>query len=193
MKLFRKIKAPNGKTYIRLLGIKIPTIGSAAKATKDIHPNALIDKNSSIGEYTFVGRDVCITKASLGRYCSIAPGVKIGMGEHDINLISTSAYLYNGNWYDKLTQKDVVIKNDVWIGADSIIRRGITIGNCAVIGANSFVNKDVPDFAVVAGSPAKIIKYRFTPEIRERILKSEYWKYPPEEAQAIIKKIQGKK
>lgn len=166
---------------------------TAKNAHRDISPKAFVDKSSFIDEYTFVGRDVYITKASVGRYCSIAPGAKIGMGEHDIDLIPTSAFLYDGNWYDKLTQKSVVIKNDVWVGADSIVRRGITVGNCAVIGANSFVNKDVPDFAVVAGSPAKIIKYRFTPEIREKILRSGYWKYPPEKAKAIIKKIQAEK
>ncbi|MCQ2966111.1 MAG: CatB-related O-acetyltransferase [Alphaproteobacteria bacterium] len=157
--------------------------------TKDIDPTASIDENCEIGEYTFIGKDVDVTKAHIGRYCSIAPHVRIGMGEHDINLISTSAYLYDGNWYDLLTQKEVVIKNDVWIGTETIIRRGCTIGNCAVVAANSFVNKDVPDFAVVAGSPAHIIKYRFTADIRDKILKSEYWNYRPEEAKKIIANI----
>lgn len=155
----------------------------------NIQEISLIDKNSCIGEYTFIGRDVSITKASIGRYCSIAPHVQIGMGEHDVNLISTSAYLYEGDWYEKLTQKECTIGHDVWIGTESIIRRGIKVGNFSVIGSNSFVNKDVPEFAVVAGSPARVIKYRFTPELREKIKQSNYWEYPPEKAKIILKQI----
>ena len=195
MKIFRKEKKENGRRYIYFLGLKIlsykkkVSIPTYKTSTKDIDPTASIDVNCEIGEYTFVGKDVDITKASIGRYCSIAPHVRIGMGEHDVDLVSTSAFLYDGNWYDLLTKKEVKIGNDVWIGTESIIRRGITIGNCAVIGANSFVNKDVPDFAIVAGSPARVIKYRFTPEIRQKILQSEYWKYPPEQAKKIIAKI----
>lgn len=88
--------------------------------------------------------------------------------------------------YNDLTQKDCVIKNDVWIGVDAIIRRGVTIGNGAVVGANSFVNKDVPDFAVVGGSPAKILKYRFDESMRKKISASEYWIYEPDKAKEII-------
>lgn len=117
-----------------------------------------IDSNCNIGSYTYIGLYSNISKATIGNYCSIGNNVVIGAGEHDINTISTSAHLYEGeNWYDELTQKDVNIKNDVWIGTQAIIRRGVTIGDGAVIGANSFVNNDVPDFAVVVGSPAKII------------------------------------
>lgn len=148
-----------------------------------------IDENSCVGEYTFIGRDVDITKAIIGRYCSIAPHVRIGMGEHDIDKISTSAFLSDENWYDVLTKKSCIIGDDVWIGTEAIIKRGVTVGSFSVVGANSFVNKDVPEFAVVAGSPAKIIKYRFTPEIREKIKKSNYWKYSPSEAKQILKDI----
>lgn len=189
MNLFKKIKKSNGTRHIYFCGLKIFSYKKNKSIDKDIDPTASIGSDCTIGEYTFIGKDVDITKASIGRYCSIAPHCRIGMGEHDINLISTSSYLYEGNWYECLTRKDVIIKNDVWIGTESIIRRGVTIGNCAVIGANSFVNKNVPDFAVVAGSPAKIIKYRFNPQKRKNILKSEYWKYSPDEAKKIITDI----
>ena len=125
-----------------------------------------VDNSSVIGDYTYLGERVSVTRATIGRYCSIANLVTIGAGEHDVDKISTNCMLSRHN----LTEKDCIIGNDVWIGVDSIIRRGIKIGNCAVVGANSFVNKDVPDFAVVAGNPARIIKYRFNPEIREKIL-----------------------
>jgi len=76
--------------------------------------------------------------------------------------------------------KECVIGNDVWIGCNSTILRGVTIGNGAVIGANSLVNKDVPPYAIVVGSPAKIIKYRFDEEIIQALLKIKWWDYPLE-------------
>ena len=92
-----------------------------------------------------------------------------------------------------MTEKSCIIKNDVWIGVDSVIRRGVTIGNGAVVGANSFVNKDVPDFAVVGGSPARILKYRFDEPLRRKILASEYWLYAPDEAKKIIDSLVSSK
>ena len=151
-----------------------------------VHPSADIDSNTEIGDYTFINKCTDITKAKIGRYCSIGSHVRIGLGEHDINDISTSGYLAKHGGYKFLTRKDCIIKNDVWIGVGAVIRRGVTIGNGAVIGANSFVNKDVPDFAVVGGCPARILKYRFDKEKTERILQSEYWNFPPEEAKKII-------
>lgn len=71
----------------------------------------------------------------------------------------------------------MIIGNDVWIGVGSIIRRGVTIGNGAVIGANSFVNKDVPPYAFAVGSPARVIKYRFKKEMIEKIEESCWWQY----------------
>lgn len=145
-----------------------------------------------IGNYTYVGRNCSITKASIGRYVSIGNNVSIGPGEHQLDRISTSSYLYESDvdWYDELTNKSVIIKNDVWIGTDSIIKRGVTVGNGAVIGANSFVNKDVPDFAVVAGNPARVIKYRLNENIRKAILKEEWWNLPLDEAKKAIKVIE---
>ena len=145
-----------------------------------------IDNSSIVGDYTYIGERVSITKSNIGRYCSIANLVTIGAGEHDIEKISTNCLLTEHN----LTEKDCEIGNDVWIGVDSIIRRGVKIGNCVVVGANSFVNKDVPDFAVVAGNPAKIIKYRFNEETRKKIIETKYWEKEPEEARKIIQELQ---
>ena len=201
MKIITKKKKANGRVHIYLVGIKLFSYKTKPEIETQINrfPNTEIkypegiDKNTTIGEYTSVGEDVSITKTTIGRYCSVAPHVRIGSGEHDINLISTSSFLFDGDWYEKLTQNECTIGHDVWIGTESIIRRGVKVGNFAVIGANSFVNKDVPEFAVVAGSPARIIKYRFTPQMREKIKKSRYWEYPPEKAKNILKQIQEKK
>ena len=158
-----------------------------------IAPGTFIDKYCEIGDYTSIGRDVDITRATIGRYCSIASHVRIGPGEHDLNEISTSVLLSYRGGYHNMTEKSCIIKNDVWIGVDSVIRRGVTIGNGAVVGANSFVNKDVPDFAVVGGSPARILKYRFDEPLRRKILASEYWLYAPDEAKKIIDSLVSSK
>lgn len=151
-----------------------------------VDKSSVIDSHCEIGDYTSVGRDVDITRAKIGRYCSIASHVRIGQGEHNLDEVSTSTLLsYRGGYHD-LTQKDCIIKNDVWIGVNAVIRRGVTVGNGAVVGANSFVNKDVPDFAVVGGCPARIIKFRFDEETQKRIIASTYWDYAPEDAKKII-------
>lgn len=150
-----------------------------------------IDSNSTFGDYSQMGHNVNITHTKIGRYCTIGNYVTIGAGEHDVDRISTSR-LSRKSAAD-LTELPLEIKNDVWIGDEAIIRRGITVGNCSVILPNSFVNKDVPDFAIVLGSPAKIIGYRFDEQTRENILNSKYWMYSPRKAKRIIKEIEKQK
>ena len=70
-----------------------------------------------------------------------------------------------------------IIGNDVWIAAKSIVFQGVKIGNGAVIGAGSVVTKDVPDYAIVAGNPARIIRYRFTPDIIAYLNETKWWNY----------------
>lgn len=65
---------------------------------------------------------------------------------------------------------DIIVKNDVWFGYNSMVRNGVTIGNGAIIGANSFVVMDVPDYAIVAGNPAKLVKMRFDEKSIARLL-----------------------
>ena len=148
-----------------------------------------IDNDTIIGDYTFIGKYTGITKSKIGRYCSIGTNVLIGPGEHKLDKFSTSACFYK-NAYNELTQKDVIIGNDVWIGSYSIILRGIKIGNGAIIGAGAVVTKDVPDFAVVVGVPAKIIKYRFNEETIRKINLSKWWNYNIDEAKKITKSLE---
>lgn len=148
-----------------------------------------IDSNSTFGDYSQMGHNVNITHSKIGRYCTIGNFVTIGAGEHDIDKISTSTLSVKNA--SELTKSSLEIKNDVWIGDDAIIRRGVTVGNCSIVLPNSFVNKDVPDFAIVLGSPAKIIGYRFDEGTRQKILDSKYWMYNPRKAKKIIKKIQN--
>ena len=70
---------------------------------------------------------------------------------------------------------DIIIENDVWIGAKATIMSGVTIHNGAVIGANSVITKDIPPYAIVVGNPGKIVKYRFTEEQIEKLLQIKWW------------------
>ena len=141
-----------------------------------------IDKYSEIGHHTYIGHYTSITKTKIGNFCSIASNVRIGHGDHDINSLSTNSLFFDKTF---LTKKNCIIKNDVWIGTEAIISRGVTIGNGAIIGANSFVNKDIPDYSIAVGSPAKIIKYRFDDKIRQKLQNSKWWNI--DDIQAIKK------
>jgi len=148
-------------------------------------------ENTEIDSYTFIGFNSLISKTQIGRYNSIASNVNIGHGEHPLDLVSTSGFFIE-NTYDELTGKNCVIESDVWLGAGSIIRRGVTVGVGSVVGANSFVNKDVPPYAIVVGSPAKIIRYRFAQDQIERLLKSTWWKHELDDARKLIAELSKK-
>lgn len=181
---YNKIKRP---------GIKSVFVARNAQIghSTSIEKNCIIDGQSTIGKYTFVGPFTTITKTNIGNYCSIASFVKIGHGEHSLHRISTSTQ-FSSSPYEELTQKPCNIGNDVWIGTDAVILRGVTIGDGAVVGANSVVTKNIPPFAVVVGSPARIIKYRF-PDIKiKEISASHWWKYDKTEAEKIINSLTSK-
>ncbi len=148
-----------------------------------------ISKDSTVGNHSYIGRRCLVLKTGIGRYVSIGNNVSIGNGEHSITRIATTSMFYDDP-YPILTKGKCEIGSDVWIGVDAIVRRNVTVGFGAVIGANSFVNKDVPDFAIVAGSPAKILGYRFTEEQRTRILASKWWELEPDLAKKKTRELE---
>lgn len=132
------------------------------------------------------------TSLSIGAYTSIANGVKVFLGgEHrtdwvttyPFNVLQESAKNIEGH---PRTKGNVRIGNDVWIGTEAIILSGVKIGDGAVIGARAVVTRDVPDYAIVAGNPARIVKYRFEQGIIDRLLKLQWWNW---EASCIHKAI----
>lgn len=154
----------------------------------EIKVGTAIDPASSIGSYVYIGKYCNVTRTKIGSYASVANGVSIGQGEHDLTRISTNSVFYE-HAYDELTKEDLIIEEDVWIGADSIILRGVVIGRGAVIGANSVVTKSVPRYAVAVGSPARVIKYRFSNDRIASIERSEWWNHCPEDARLIFRRI----
>lgn len=125
----------------------------------------------------------------IGRFCSIADGVKIMGPDHPTDRFTSHLFTYidreakianiTPTEYFKLHQPAPIIGNDVWIGEDVTLKTGITIGHGAVIAAKSVVTKDVPPYAIVGGIPAKIIRFRFSDEIIQRLLTLEWWNYKP--------------
>lgn len=147
----------------------------------------------SMGAFSYVRTPLIAADFKIGRYSSVATGVELSDQEHPLDRISTHPFTTHQHMrelakkefgrnvsthYHSFVGPAPVIGNDVWIGKDAVIKRGITIGDGAVIGARSVVTKDVPPFAVVGGSPAKFIKYRIPDEnLRERMLCVRWWDY----------------
>ena len=138
-----------------------------------------------IGDYCYLGMYSYFNHVRMGNYCSISGYVTIGAMEHDYTDVSTSTHLGDGGYSDHITE----IGNDVWIGAQTVVRQGVKIGDGAVIGANSFVNKDVPPYAIAFGTPIKVYKYRFDEDTIKKIRTSEFWNYPEAEARSIIDRL----
>src|SRR6266568_3835399 len=144
-----------------------------------------LDGLTSIESYTYIGRNCTVTRSKIGRYVSIGNNVTIGPGEHDLGRLSTSSLFYD-NPYDELTQGECIIENDAWIGVDVIIMRGVRVGIGAAVAANAVVTKNVPDYAVVAGVPAKVLKYRFNAEKQAQISASQWWTKDLPEARKFL-------
>lgn len=154
----------------------------------EIHKTAKIYSGSTfyyskLGRYSYVGYDSEVVNCEIGAFCSIANGFIVGGAKHPMDWVSTSPTFYDvgsgtGHHLGHLpidhTSK-TVIGNDVWVGSRAIIMQGLRIGTGAVIGAGAVVTKSVPPYAVVAGCPAKIIKYRFDQSMIDSLLNSQWW------------------
>jgi acetyltransferase-like isoleucine patch superfamily enzyme len=145
---------------------------------------------STIGDYSYL-RDQCqVRNTEIGKYCSIAFGVHTGLGLHPLSpFVSTHPAFFlrreaNGwRFADRDCHpqfKPVKIGNDVWIGLRASIRDGVTVGDGAIIGAGAVVVADVPPYAIVGGTPAKLIRYRFPPDVIEFLLAFKWWDKSPE-------------
>jgi len=135
-----------------------------------------------------------VVHAMIGRYCSIAAGAMIGLGDHPTDRLTTSWLGYfpeANNWRNIVhagavpyveappfeTQRAVVIGNDVWIGANAFIRGGVTIGDGAVIAGGAVVVKDVAPYQIVGGNPARVIRSRFETSIIDKLIALQWWRY----------------
>ena len=123
-------------------------------------------------------------KVSIGSFCSIARNVSIQTYNHNYKKPTTyliGQNIFNEKWGNEFPSKgDIIIMNDVWIGSHSVIINGVTIHNGSVVAANSVVTKDVPPYAIVAGSPAKVIGYRLDEQKIKYLENLSWWDWPLE-------------
>lgn len=140
--------------------------------------------HTQMGRYSYCGYGCTLIHCKIGRFCSIADHVAVGLAKHPMEWVSTSPAFYRGR--DSIP-KDLaalnydpaapltVIGSDVWIGQGVLIKPGVIIGNGAVIGMGSVVTHDVPSYGVAAGNPSRLIKMRFPPELVKRLEASRWW------------------
>lgn len=139
-----------------------------------------------VGKATYGGLEVYAfnneNKLYIGNYCSIGPKTTFLLSvDHRLDFVSTypfKAKFFNGQ--DAVSKGDIVVDDDVWFGYGATILSGVHIGQGAVIAAGAIVTKDVPPYAIVGGSPAKIIKYRFEQEIIQKLVQLDYAKLSKE-------------
>lgn len=143
-----------------------------------------------IGRNSYVGFDSTITKSKIGRFCSIGENVKIVSDTHPSTLfVSTCPSFFstrnqNGQTFVKENKfeeylsvegNSIIVGNDVWIGSHAVIRGGIEIGDGAIVAMGAVVTKDVPPYAIVGGVPARIIRYRFSEDQIDHLMKFQWW------------------
>ena len=175
--------------------------------------NVITAPNISVGDYTYYDDPVDPTgfernnvlfnwpgsgdHLRIGKFCSIASGVKFIMGpaNHRISSVTTYPFhVFGGAWeenaplhLDQPPRKgDTVIGNDVWIGRESVILPGVHIGDGAIVAACSVVTRDVEPYAVVGGDPARFLKKRFDDGLISLLLELKWWDSSPEDLVELL-------
>lgn len=159
--------------------------------------------HSKLGLATYVGTRATLTKANIGRFTCIGPGVETIVGSHPASkFVSTHPAFFSSRRQAGFTfvERDLYpefgertfeekylfeIGSDVWIGHGARLMQGIRIGDGAIVGAGSLVTKDVPPYAIVAGIPARVLRYRFSPEIIQRLCTTAWWKLDLEDISGL--------
>lgn len=147
----------------------------------ELYRHVVLGKDVNVGACTSINDSSVIECGSIGRFCSIGVDVIIGLGVHPLNHITTSTLagrslsISDDENLKNTPPRSPIIEDDVWIGSRALIMQGVTIHTGAVVGAGAIVTKDVPAYAIVAGVPAKVLRYRFDEETIERLLESSIW------------------
>lgn len=143
----------------------------------------------TLGDYSYVVNDSDIAYAQIGRFTSIAAMTRINPSNHPMQRATQSHFTYRASAYFEGEGDEaeffawrrgfqVTIGHDVWIGHGAIVLAGRRIGTGAVVGAGSVVTKDVPDYAIVVGNPARVLRPRFPAPIAERLMALAWWNWP---------------
>ena len=171
-----------------------------AKRVRQQYPVPETDK-VSVGDFTygapFIATSNDTAKACIGKFCSFAKDVTMLL-EEDHRTEWNSTYPFN-TWMEEFSYNkkhptskgDIIIGNDVWIATNATILSGVTIGDGAVVAANTVVVKDVPPYSIVAGNPGRIVKMRFDEQTRARLLEMKWWDWDYEDIYNVIPILQS--
>ncbi|MFM2476539.1 CatB-related O-acetyltransferase [Celerinatantimonas sp. MCCC 1A17872] len=150
--------------------------------------------NCCVGRYTYFAGTKS-GNATFGQFCCIGPNTIVGgLGTHPTNMISCHPAFYSllrqaGDSFVSKSffseYKETNIGNDVWIGANAIVLDGVCIGNGVIVGAGAVVVKDIPPYAIVAGVPAKVIRYRYSQEKIDALQRIKWWNCSREELKLV--------
>jgi acetyltransferase-like isoleucine patch superfamily enzyme len=199
---------PEGfKNYVRLVAAKLrhpgcfigsPLVGDRVILGRGCYVvrGAHLSNGVRLGDFSYVNCGAILCSGELGRFCSIGPYAIIGPQEHPTSFLSTATNVYGpDNLFGAPSRWNHCpnpprIGSDVWIGAFGFVREGVRIGHGAVVGAGAIVTHDVPPYAIVAGAPAKVIRFRFATDIVAELLETRWWERSTEELAADPQRFQ---
>jgi len=166
--------------------VKESVLGRYTEVGAHCHVN-----RSTLGDYSYCVEGTQIAYAEIGKFANIAANVRIYASKHPMQRASLHHFTYRSSWYFEGEQDDaaffewradngIEIGHDTWIGHGAVIMPGVKVGHGAIIGSNAVVTKDVADFAIAVGVPAKPIRQRFPGPIADRLLALGWWDWSHE-------------
>ena len=182
-RLFSRFTDPRRRTneIARNACINTARFGGHCKVLQD----TILAGDIDIGAYTTIGVHSILAggRIRVGNYTQLAPFAAIYAIQHAVDRLTIfdGAHLLGGKLKSQAPACPVTIGHDVWIGHSAVVLPGVEIGTGAVIGAGAVVTKDVPPYAIVGGTPAKVLRHRFEPDTIERLLASEWWNLSAEQ------------